>query len=293
MNRDVIRAVLQLIVAGVLWGFSFVGVTWALRELNPFEIAFVRFSFTFLEGFLLQMAFRSWREWREAIALSFLAGVLLSATLLLQTVGLQYTTATKSGFITTLYVVMVPLAESVINRRPVAREHWMLVFVALVGTSLIMRLDFEAINAGDLFTLLAAVFATAQVLWIARVSRRTERPFLFNAVQFGWSALLALPFVSPPELVGKLSQIGQWSTEAVIGILFLSVGSTSTAFYFQVKAQRHLSATTASLLFLLESPFAAIFAMIFLHERLSYMEWVGAALIFGASIVVSLREARH
>jgi drug/metabolite transporter (DMT)-like permease len=81
--------------------------------------------------------------------------------------------------------------------------------------------------------------------------------------------------------------------KAVIGLLSLSLGSTTLAFYLQVRAQAHLSATVSSLLFLLESPFALIFAFLLLGESLSTMEAIGAFLIFTAAVLASLREARQ
>lgn len=267
-------------------------MVWSLKELSPFEITFTRFLVGFLVGAIFQLPFRSRIEWKSAATLSFWAALFLAGTLTFQTMGLQFTTATKSGFITTLYVIMVPLMEATYHRRRIGFQLWSLVFMALLGTALIVRLEFTDLNKGDLLTLVCMIFASLHIIWMGRVSPKTGHPFLFNSMQSFWAALFVLPLINPSQLVDKISMVGSWDTKAIFGMIALALGSTTLAFWLQVKAQAHLSPTVSSLLFLLESPFGMLFAFSLLGESLNLMEGIGAALIFVAAMIASIREAR-
>lgn len=292
MTNVVRRSVFQLVIAASLWGFGFIAVVWALKELGPLEITLTRFLVGFLIGFFLQAPVRTRLEWKSAISMGFWIAFFLASTLALQTTGLQYTTATKSGFITTLYVVMVPLFEAIYYRHKISLQLWSLVFMALVGTALIVQLEFTDLNKGDLLTLACAVFASLHIIWIGKVSDKTAHPFLLNTTQSLWAAIFILPFVELTPWLTKISNVMTWDIKAIWGMLALAVGSTTLAFYLQVKAQAHLSPTVSSLLFLLESPFAMIFAFLLLGESLSLMEGAGATLIFAAAVIASLQESR-
>lgn len=292
INALVLRSVFELLFAAVFWGFGFIAVLWCLKEIGPSEITFMRMMIGFSIGALLQVLFRSRLEWKSALSLSFWPAVFLTGTLIFQTFGLQYTTATKSGFITTLYVVMVPVIDALWQRHRIGSQTWGLVVLALIGTSLIMKLEFNSLNVGDLLTLVCAVFASMHIIAVGKMSTKTRHPFLFNTMQSFWVALLVLPLIKPNHLVPKMMDFLSWSPKAIIGLLSLALGSTVFAFYLQVRAQAHLSATVSSILFLLESPFAMIFAVFLLGESLTNMEAVGATLIFIAAFLASLSEVK-
>ena len=279
--------------AAGLWGFGFIAVVWSLEELGPLQITFSRFLIGAFIGIVVQIPFRSRIEWKSAISLGFWIGFFLAGTLVLQTTGLQYTSATKSGFITTLYVVMVPLFEAVYYRHKISLKLWGLVFLALLGTALIMRFEFTDLNKGDLMTLACAVLASLHIIWIGKVSAKSRHPFLLNTAQSLWAAIILLPFVEMAPWWDKMTSIASWSPKAIFGLFALGVGSTTLAFYLQVKAQAHLSPTVSSLLFLLESPLAMIFAFFLLGESLSLMEGSGALLIFAAAVLASLQESKR
>jgi drug/metabolite transporter (DMT)-like permease len=286
-------AVLELLVAASLWGFGFVAAIWAMTEVNASELSFVRFALAAL--LLAPMALR--RSARQQIKtltiLSFWPGVLLAGTLLVQTWGLQYTTATKSGFITTLYVVFVPLLESALTRTRLPRQLIACVALSFLGALLIVNINLSEMNKGDGLTLLCALIAAVQIYVVGWVSPKVDSPFLFNSLQATWAALFCLPFAWGEGLVTKISGFAGWSTKAQIGLLALAFGSTVIAFTLQVRAQKTLSPTVSSLLFLLESPMALLFAMLFLQERLGGLEALGAGLIFFSAVAASLVESRR
>lgn len=277
----------ELFFAASLWGFGFIGTVWALEVMSAFQLSFIRFGMASLIGlgFLLHAETRRifMSHWR----LSFLPGLFLFLTLYLQTWGLHYTTATKSGFITTLYVVFVPILESYMHQKKLPVLMWVFVIMSLVGTALIVNVGFEAINFGDVLTFICALFATVQIYYLSEVSPKVKRPFIFNVNQAVWAALLCSPVVFFQPLQ-NLPALANWPPTAYIGIGILVFGSTLIAFFLQVRAQAHLTPTVSSLLFLLESPFALVFAAYFLGESLGLTQSIGAVLIFCSAVGASL-----
>jgi drug/metabolite transporter (DMT)-like permease len=295
MPFNVRRAVAsgELLTASALWGFGFIATVWAFAVFSPFEVSFLRFALagSLIVFFLFKASDRSLI--RSYLQVAFLPGLLLSVTLIFQTWGLVYTTPTKSGFITTLYVVFVPILESILSKRGLPWSLWACVALALFGTSLIVNIGFESLNVGDALTFVCAIAATFQIYWLGVVSPKIGRPFVFNLVQACWGALICAPVLFFEPLGTKLLQFQSWPPLAWVGLLSLTFGSTVIAFYLQVRAQKHLSATVSSLIFLLESPFALIFAILLLHESLNTTESIGAGLIFLSATFATLIEARR
>ena len=293
MNRSKLFAILELSLAASLWGFGFVATVWALKDMNFFELTWLRYILAAVVGLPFFMLRRGRYSLKELSTLSFWPALLLLATLLLQTWGMHYTTATKSGFITTLYVVFVPLLESILHRKTPRLRVWACVFAASVGTALIVNLGFSDLNRGDLLTLFCALAATVQIYIMGVISPKVREPFLFNLVQCWWAALVLSPFMSSQPLLRHLNLLGHWPWQTWAGVLLLAFGSTMFAFYLQVRAQAKISTTVSSLLCLLESPFALVFAAFFLGERLSITEAAGALLILASAAVASLSEAHR
>ena len=292
-NSIRLTASAELLIAAAFWGFGFIGTVWALKLLSPLHVIFLRF---FLAG-LIGLAFLFSKKRRQAItqnlALSFWPALLLVGTLLFQTWGLLFTTATKSGFITTLYVVIVPVFESAFRRRNLPLSLWLCVGAALIGTGMIVDIGFAEFNKGDLLTLICAFLAAAQIYLIGILSPRVRAPFVFNIMQAWWAVLICLPLLYFDPLRSEMLSVEFWPTLPLIGLLTLAFGSTVIAFYLQVRAQAHLSATVSSLFFLLESPYALLFAMLLLGETLGWLEAWGAALIFFSAVAANLIDARR
>jgi drug/metabolite transporter (DMT)-like permease len=286
-----ILASLELLTAAAFWGFGFVAAVWALKAFSALEVTLLRFLIASVIGLVFFLSQRTRKAVRENWDLSFWPAALLTGTLLFQTWGLQYTTATKSGFITTLYVVFVPLLEFIIQKRKLPLALWCCVVSALIGTALIVNLGLSDLNIGDLLTFICALLAAGQIYVLAVISPKVRTPFVFNIVQSYWALLICLPLL----LVAPV-KIPEWSAiswQALAGLGSLAIGSTVIAFYLQVRAQAHLSATVSSLFFLLESPFALLFAVLLLGESLGPLESMGAALIFLSAVAASGIEAKR
>ncbi len=287
-----LASVLELALAAGFWGFGFIATVWSLKTLSAMEITAMRFGIAMLVGLPFLFTLQVRQIWRRDFAWAFLPAILLTGTLIFQTYGLQYTTATKSGFITTLYVVFIPVLESLLKRKRLPWSLWGCVIVALLGTALIVNLGFTDLNLGDVLTLICAVFAALQIYYIGMISPRIKTPFAFNIMQSIWCFAFAFPFVINTDFASKLADIPNWPFLTLIGMLSLSIGSTVLAFFLQVRAQARLSPTVSSLLCLLESPFSLIFAFCLLNENLGASEAFGAVLIFAAAVGASVLEVK-
>lgn len=279
------RAFLELILAGFFWGFGFIGTVWALKDLAPAAIIFYRF----FGAFLVTALYILWSKTDLKIVmhefrLSVGAGFWLAATLLPQTWGLKYTTATNSAFITILYVLIVPLLATVFQKAPLPKSHWLLTITALAGVALMVQLQTLSMNWGDLLTLFCALMAAFHILFVEKVAPKSLNMFILNGFQALWCALFTLPLF----FFGGSWDLSGLSQNALLGMLVLTFGSSLLAFYLQFRAQKYVSASVASLLFLLESPFSAVLAFFLLSERLTPLQMLGGVTIF-ISCALALR----
>jgi drug/metabolite transporter (DMT)-like permease len=287
------QAVFELLFASALWGFGFVATQWALTTWNPQGVLVWRLAGAVVLGEVLHLFFKPRKKlapWTHDFKLSIPAGLLLGCFLLLQTIGLQYTSASKSGFITTLYVIFVPAVNFFFLKKKFPVKALFMAALACFGTFLLMDLRpatlTEQINRGDLWTLASAVLAAFHIIYIGRITRKIANPFRLNNFQSLWALIAILPVV----VFGSPIQHGALNANSMTGLVVLSAACSVLGFFIQVRAQKVLTDTTASMLFLLESPYAFFFAYLLMGDRLNYLQGVGAVLIFGAALGTVLVE---
>lgn len=289
MIRSKTRALAELTLAGALWGLGFVATVWALQSFSPQTTLVARFSIATALGLSLSLGILTQnRAWKNDLRLALPAGLILATVLFLQTVGLQYTTATKSGFLTCLYVVLVPLFHALFSRRSPSLKTWLWVLTALAGIYLLVGGHLDALSQGDLWMLGSAVGSAAHIIYIGKASKHVQNSFLFNNFQSLW-CLLAL---TPPWLLDTSTRNPSPSPLSLAGLVILGAGASLIAFSLQIRAQKVLSDTTASMLFLLESPFAAFFGFLLLQERLDLHQSFGALIIITAAAGHILTDKR-
>jgi drug/metabolite transporter (DMT)-like permease len=278
----------ELIFAASLWGFGFVAVVWALPSWTPIELIFLRMLIGALAGLLISAAlYRNKKDWVSLFKIALMPAFWLVTMLILQTMGLQYTTATKSGFISILYIILVPLFAGFFENRKTPLAHWGCIFLSLAGVILIVDFQWSTpLNVGDVLTFACAICAAMHILIVDKISHHLNKPFLFNSLQSFWSCVLAA------VVMGLREQIVFPHLNATplawTGLLMLSLGATLIAFYLQIRAQKILSPTVSSLFFLLESPFAMLFAFFFLKESLSRRAMLGAAMILLSALLATM-----
>lgn len=273
-------ALLELWLAGALWGFGFIATRWGLESFAPFTLVSLRFLLVGAAGGLTLVFWprlrrsTSVREFRAC----FWPGLWLAATLVLQGMGLEHTTVARAGFLSALYVVWIPFFE---RRGPIAWGHWLCVIISLAGAALICELRWDApLNRGDLFVIACSITATLHIFSIATRVHQVKSAFSLNLFQSVWAGVFAAPFA----LLWDWGASRPMTFHGILGLVILSFGATLIAFAIQVRAQRILRASTVSLFFLLESPFAAVFAWYFFREALTLGQWIGGGLILSAAV---------
>jgi drug/metabolite transporter (DMT)-like permease len=288
------QAVTELLFAAALWGFGFVATQWALTTWNPQGVLLWRFAAALVLGEILHLFFKRGRKkvhsWKVDFKLALPAGLLLGTFLLAQTIGLKHTSASKSGFITTLYVIFVPAVNFLFFKKRFPLKVLGLAALACLGTYLLMDLSLqtlhEQINRGDIWTLASALLGAFHIIYIGRISRRIQDPFRVNNFQSLWALIAVLPVV----FWGSSIQHAPVNANSLAGLLVVSAACSVLAFFIQVRAQKILSDTTASMLFLLESPFAFFFAFLLMGDRLNGVQGLGALFILAAALGTVLVE---
>ena len=192
-----------------------------------------------------------------------------------------YTTAGKAGFITALYIVLVPIL-GVFIRKKVKPIVWLCVILAVAGLYLLCMTDGLSLGRGDLLVLLCAFAFSIHILVIDYFAPRTDGVAL-SCIQFFVCGILSLFPMFLAETPVWFAILDCW-----IPILYAGVLSCGVAYTLQILAQKHTDPTVASLLLSLESVFAAIAGAIILHEQLAPRELAGCVLMFAAIIIAQL-----
>lgn len=295
------RANLLLLLTAMIWGSAFVAQIKGMDYLGPFSFACVRnlVGAVFLipviyfldspdrknnpEKFAItKTSAEKAAERKMLIAGGLACGLALFVAGSLQQVGLQYTTAGKGGFITSLYIVIVPIL-GLFLRKKVRPIIWGCVLVAAIGLYLLSIKDGFTIEKGDALVLLCALGFSIHILVIDYFSPKTDGVKM-SCIQFFIVGILSGVFMfifnEGPTVANILKS---W-----MPILYSGVLSSGVAYTLQIVAQKDTDPTLASLLLSLESVFAVISGMIILHEMLSGRELMGCVLMFAAIIVAQL-----
>ena len=199
--------------------------------------------------------------------------------------GLVYTTPAKSGFVTALYIVIVPLLGLFMGRR-VTRMLWLGLALSLTGMILLCVQSDLTVNLGDLFTLACAFMFSLQILMVSRYAPNLDALKL-SALQFATCAVVAgvaAVLFETPRLEGALNCIGS--------ILYVAVCSGAIGYTLQMMGQKYADPTLAAILMCLESVFAALGGWLLLGQALSPRELLGCALMLAASVIAQLPEKR-
>jgi len=275
------RADLMLLAVALVWGTGFVGGRVAGAHVNAFAYNGARFLLGALT--LLPFAGRRMRGLtRRELAGGALAGLILVAASNLQQIGLQYTTAGKAGFITGLYVVLVPLFAALLWRRNPPRLAWLASLLAAAGLFLLSGAQSMALAPGDAWVLGSAAFWALHILIIGALAP-TADPLRLGVVQFVVCGLLSTPigFVMGPDPLSGWDVA--WWALAYNGVLSAGLGMTLQTF-----AQKHAPETDTAVILSLEAVSAALFGWLLLAESLSGLQLLGCGLMLAGMLLAQL-----
>ncbi len=290
-----------LMLAALIWGSAFVAQSVGMDYLGPFSFNCVR---SFMGSLVLlpviwfmdrqkketaehdgQKTEEGTREQNKKVLLSggLCCGVILTLSTSLQQIGIKYTTAGKAGFITALYILIVPLLGLILGKK-VGNKTWLGVALAVAGMYLLCIKEGFYISYGDFMVLLCALVFSLHILAVDYFSPRVDGIRL-SCIQFFVCGCIS----AVPMLVWEHPEISQiiraWQPLAYAGVL-----SSGVAYTLQIVTQKHLNPTVASLLMSLESVFAVLTGWLVLNERLSLKELLGCVLVFTAIILAQLPQ---
>ncbi|WP_411821766.1 DMT family transporter [Leptospira sp. 'Mane'] len=277
-----------LLFAALLWGGTFVAIKLALNSAPPFLFITIRF---WIAGFVILVLFRKSIFKKENLKRtiwlpSFLTAISVFIGYSFQTLGLVYTSATQSGFITGSYIIFVPILQILFERKYPSLRTWVATFIILIGLFFISQNDssfahlFSRIrfSSGDLLTLVSAFFFAVYIIQIDYFSKKvSESGFVSFQILFtGVFATLACPFEFYffPKSESIRPDVFFW-----IGVIYTSIFATILTTKIQTRYQKAISAARAGLLFSMEPVFSYILAYLVLGETLSNIGTLGSLLV--------------
>ncbi len=284
-----IQANFVLLFAAIIWGTTFVVQQVATGNLGAIMFTSSRF---FMGGlFVLPLALIQYKRIQRSqhkITIKDWIGMVVTGLALflgavLQQVGIFHTTVANAGFLTALYVPMVPFFAFIILRTHIHWSIWPASIGCLIGTYIMSGAQSLNISAGDLWVISSAFFWAAHVLLVGRMATKTQAPLVVAVVQFMTCSLAGLIVGMVVERPALADFEG-----AYFGIFYAGILSVGTGFTLQVVAQRFSPAPDAAIILSSETVFAALAGFIFLGERLSGAQLCGAALILIGILMVQL-----
>jgi len=291
------RAHIFLTITAFLWGAAFVAQKESMSYIGPFTFTGVRMIIggAALIPLILILGKGRFTAVDEKPQISgiagypslvggFFCGAVLFFALTIQQIGLVYTTAGKAGFITALYIIIVPIFGLFMKKR-VSKLIWLCVFIALIGVYLLCLQEQLTVNKGDFIVLFSTVGFALHILTVDYFSPKGD-PIKISCVQFFVCGILCIPMliVEEPTIAALLL--------AWLPIFYASFISCGVAYTLQVVAQRDTTPTITALIMSLESVFAVLMGFLLLNELLSLKEIFGCVLMFAAILLAQMPEKK-
>ncbi|MFW6082269.1 MAG: DMT family transporter [Desulfosalsimonas sp.] len=291
--RPHLKGDLLLLLTAMIWGSAFVAQKVGMDHIGPFMYTGIRFALGALFLTPIMLFFSRYRLFvikkQESTPSLFFAGILAGAFLfggsILQQIGIVYTTAGKAGFITGLYVVIVPLLGLIWGMRP-GPGGWLGAFLAVTGLYLLTVQEGFALLIGDSLVILCAFMYALHVLVIGWFAPRLD-VLKLSVIQFWVCSGISL-------LAGFFVETYSWQaiSAAAVPILYGGLLSVGVGFTLQVVAQRKAPPTHAAIILSLETVFAVMTGILVLGEALSARGWTGCALMLGGMLAAQFQGGK-
>lgn len=283
------KGVLYLFAAAMLWGSAFIAQRQGMDHIGPYTYVFFRYVLSVVSSAVMvvtsirKYGFHTHRFFRSA-RIGIITGLPLAIGMILQQVGLVNTPASKAGFLTAMYILIVPFL-GLLRGKKIEINVWIVLVIAVVGFYFLCVTESFTIQASDLIILLGALGFSLQIDLIDRYGKEADS---FVLTCFSQLTVLVVAFV----LMVKTETVVMGNVmKAWIPIVYCGIFSGSIAEFLQVTGQKTTKPAVASLVLSLESVFSAIFGVLLLSERLSSRELIGCILVF-ASVLISQREKK-
>jgi len=283
-RRETRVANLVLLLVTACWGLTFPAIHVAVAEIDPHVFLALRMGLAFL-GLVILFRNRFLTGWKGRLSKGVVLGVFLYGSYAFQAVGLRYTTASRSGFITGLSVALVPFLYALIRRKPPGLLPVTGAFLSLVGLFFLTRPDAGGLNAGDILTFGTAITYAIYVVLLESYTV-SESPEPYVGIQTATVALASLAFVPFSD------RHVEWTGGLAIALL-ITVPVAVFSFIAITKYQPKTQATRAAVIYALEPVFASFFSALWLHERLGGSGFIGAAIMLVGFVLAVWPEKRR
>lgn len=277
MKQNRLLPILALLAVTAIWGSTFFMTKEIMNELTPFDFLGLRLTIA-----AVAIAFLMPKRLVSATRKDWIRGGLLAAVngtgSVFQTVGLKYTDASVSGFITGMYVVLTPILVAILFRQQIRLRVWVAVTIATVGLAF-LSLQGLSFGFGETLTLISAVFFAFHVTFLSRWAAETD-PLSLAVTQLvaggAYGLVIAVPGgITPPQTTG-----------AWMSLLYMAIVGAVVTLLLQTWAQSKLPATNAAVIMATEPVFAAAFAVALGGEQLTVRLVIGGALVLSAMLLV-------
>ena len=284
----------MLLTTAIIWGVAFVAQSVGMEYIGPFTFNFVR---NMIGGFVLIPCIWFLNKWKAKEGVvenveqkqdkktlllgGICCGIALCLASNMQQIGIQYTTVGKAGFITALYIIIVPIM-GIFLKKKCGIQIWISVVIALAGFYLLSVKEGFKLEAADTYLLCSAVLFSIHILVIDYFSPKVDGVKM-SCIQFFTSGILSGIVMLLTETPRMTEILAAW-----MPILYAGVMSCGVAYTLQIIGQKGMNPTVASLILSLESVISVIAGWIILHETLSAKEMIGCVLMFAAIILVQL-----
>lgn len=292
MRKKELKGTAMLLLTAFIWGIAFVAQSDGMNYVGPFTFNCIRmvigglvlipciFILERMKGSRTEKKVERTNKKYMFIG-GILCGIALGAAAALQQIGIQYTTVGKAGFITAMYIIIVPVL-GIFFRRKAGVRVWISVIIAVAGLYLLCMSGSLKLGRGDLLVLLCALVFSVHILLIDYFSPKTDGVRM-SCIQFLTAGLIS----AVPMLLFEKPAVSD-ITAAWLPILYAGVLSCGVAYTLQVIAQKDADPTVASLVLSLESVFSVLAGWVILGQVLSGREILGCVLMFAAIILAQL-----
>nr|WP_225630019.1 DMT family transporter [Cysteiniphilum sp. 19X3-34] len=276
-----------MVITTIVWGLGFVAQKYAMGTMQPFFFNAIRFSIGAVALMPMALCFKSkhkhpkqldWQELRTGI----ICGVILFTAATMQQIGICYTTASKTSFITGMYIVLVPILGLLLFKQKTRKLIFVTTLTALVGLGLLVLNKNLTIKLGDSIVFIGAIFWALHVLYICKVSAKYNALRL-TIYQIMIASLISYFFAFMLENI-TIKNIYL----SAVPLLYSGILATGVAYLFQIIGQRYVSSTNAALILSSESVFGALGSMVILGESLSIIQIIGCIIMFLSIIIAQL-----
>jgi len=295
MRKFFSRSNLLLILASIIWGCAFVAQNVGMNYIGPWTFSTIRFL---IAGFSLLAIIpildkkrthvirpKTKEEKQKLLLGSVLCGLALSIGSIVQQIAMLTVPVAKAGFLTTLYVLFVPIITLLFGKK-IPLKVWIGIAMALFGLYLLSMAGNLALGIGEIFLILAAFLFAIHIIIIGHFSTRVD-PVRLSCGQLligGFATVIPMIVIERPTIVSILA--------AYIPLLYTGIFSSCVAYTLQIFAQKEANPTIAGMLLSLESVFAALAGYLILNQVLNTRELIGCVLIFIAIVIAQLPDRR-